>query len=156
WRWESGTLKHYPIAGEPEPAQALSEDDDGTLLLGLPERISRLVDGKTEAYPLPAGVLPLRITKMFRDRDGGLWIGTVNRGLVHVHRGRTDIFSSADGLSGDDVGTIFEDSEGSIWVATNGGVDRFRSFAISTFSTRQGLSSDIVYAVLAARDGTVW
>src|SRR5262245_35977525 len=67
-RWKHGPPKLYPLAGVREPSQALSEDDDGTLLLGMREGISRLVDAKTEAYPI--GVQPLLITRMFRDRDG--------------------------------------------------------------------------------------
>src|SRR5262249_10553805 len=37
---------------------------------------------------------------LFRDRDGGLWIGTRDHGLLHVHQGRSDVFSLPDGLSG--------------------------------------------------------
>src|SRR5207248_858085 len=45
---------------------------------------------------------------------------------------------------------------GSIWVATVEGLDRFRDFAIPTFSDQQGLSSGGIFSVLAARDGSLW
>ena len=38
---------------------------------------------------------------------------------------------------------LFEDREGTIWVATNNGLDRFRDFAIATFSVNQGLSNPV-------------
>ena len=41
------------------------------------------------------------------------------QGLLHVHQGRTDAFAQSDGLSGDYVSSLFEDREGSIWVATS-------------------------------------
>jgi signal transduction histidine kinase len=75
---------------------------------------------------------------------------------VHVHRGRTDVFGQADGLSGDYVSALFEDREGSLWVGTHGGLDRFREFAAHTLSSNQGLSSPSVVSVLADRDGSVW
>src|SRR4029077_3516311 len=50
----------------------------------------------------------------------------------------------------------FEDREGNIWVATIEGLDRFREFAVPTISAQQGLSSQGVAAVLAARDGSLW
>src|SRR5437867_1672173 len=108
--------------------------------------ISQLVDGKVEPYPLPAAgqFTPVRL---FRDREGGLWIGTSNRGLVHLHQERTDVFAPSDGLSGESVSSIFEDREGDIWVATAGGLDRFREFAVATFSMNQGLSSALVMSV---------
>jgi ligand-binding sensor domain-containing protein len=94
------------------------------------------------------------ISPLLRDRDGGLWIGTLYRGLVHVHHGSTDVFSQSDGLSGDDVYALFEDREGNLWVATSNGLDRFRNFAVAAYSGNQGWSG--VGAVLAARDGSIW
>src|SRR5262249_16655029 len=39
---------------------------------------------------------------------------------------------------------------------TDGGLDRFREFAVSAVSTNQGLSNDRVISVLAGNDGAVW
>jgi ligand-binding sensor domain-containing protein len=94
--------------------------------------------------------------KLLRDHDGGLWIGTVEKGLIHVHNGRTDVFTQSNGLSGDVVLSLFEDHEGDIWVATTGGLDRFRELPVTTVSVRQGLSSDASQSVLAATDGSIW
>ena len=107
----------------------------------------------------PNALLPDRdvnSNKLLRDRDGGLWIGTRERGLIHVHNGRTDVFTKADGLSGDISCSIFEDREGNIWVASTGGLDRFRELPVTTISAKQGLSSDATNSVLAATDGSVW
>ena len=65
----------------------------------------------------------------------------LDRGLLHVHEGRTDLFAQSDGLSGDSVTRLFEDREGNIWVATIDGLDRFRDFAVPTISVKQGLSN---------------
>jgi ligand-binding sensor domain-containing protein len=94
--------------------------------------------------------------RLLRDRDGGLWAGTTSRGLVHVHNGITDVYSQTDGLSGENVSAIFEDREGNIWVATDGGLDRFRAAPVVSYSSRQGLSSGRVNSVLAATEGSVW
>ena len=156
WHWKPGPPKFYSL---PEPnsfPETLSEGDDGVLLVGTRSGIQRFVDGKTEAYLLPGAVGQFRPNWLLQDRDGGLWIGTNDRGLVHVHGGRTDAFASTDGLSGEIVYTLFEDREGNIWVATINGLDRFRDFAVATFSVNQGLSNAIVGSVLAARDGSVW
>jgi ligand-binding sensor domain-containing protein len=96
------------------------------------------------------------VKRLLRDRDGGLWIGTQDRGIVHVHQGRTDVFALSEGLSGENVFALFEDREGNIWVATSNGLDRFRDFAVANFGVNQGLSSAVVQTVLATRDGSVW
>ncbi|HEV3199385.1 MAG TPA: two-component regulator propeller domain-containing protein, partial [Bryobacteraceae bacterium] len=156
WRWRPGPPRFYSLPGEPDGIQALAEGDDGTLLAGWRGGIQRLIDGKTEAYPLSGTMGQFRAHRLLRDRDGGLWIGTSGRGLLHVHQGRTDVFAPSDSLSGEDVYTLFEDREGNIWVGTNNGLDRFRDFAVPTISFQQGLSSATVHSVLAARDGSVW
>lgn len=156
WRWKPGPPMFYPLAGEPDGIRGLGEDEDGTLLVGWHGGIQRFVDGKTEAYPIPSTLGQFRTRRLLRDRDGGLWIGTSERGLVHVHHGRTDVFSPSDGLSGEMVYTLFEDREGNIWVATINGLDRFRDFTVVTFTASQGLSSDVVGSVLATGDGSVW
>jgi ligand-binding sensor domain-containing protein/signal transduction histidine kinase len=156
WRWRPGPPKFYPLTGEPDGIQGMGEDDEGTLLINWNGGIQRFVDGKTEAYALPGIVGRFRAKRLFRDHDGGLWIGTLDRGLVHVHQGRTDVFAPSDSLSGECVYSVFEDREGNIWVATVNGLDRFRDFAVATFNVNQGLSSAIVGSVLASRDGSVW
>src|SRR5208283_2350494 len=72
------------------------------------------------------------------------------------HQGRTDAFSRSDGLSGDNILSLFEDRERNIWVATYAGLDRFRELPVFTISATQGLSSDAPECVLAAKDGSVW
>jgi len=108
------------------------------------------------AYAIPGVDGSLDARRLLLDRHRALWIGTANRGLVHMHEGRADVFTRMDGLSGDRVQTIFEDREGSVWVATNEGLDRFRESAVATISTKQGLAADGAFAVLRARDGSVW
>ena len=93
---------------------------------------------------------------MLRDRDGALWIGTFDRGLIRVHQDRVDLFSRADGLSSNYVRGLFEDREGNIWVATDNGLDRFRHTAVTTISANHGLSEGTPWSVLPASDGSVW
>ena len=154
WRWKPGHPKFYPLPGQPDGIQALAEDTDGALLVGWSGRIYRFVEGKTQPYSL--GGTQFRAHRMLRDRNGGLWIGTSGRGLMHVHRGRTDVFAQSDGLSGEDVHSLFEDRENNIWIATGNGLDRFRDMAVVTLTEKQGLSGDPVSVVLPDMDGTVW
>ena len=51
---------------------------------------------------------------------------------------------------------LFEDREGTIWVATSDGLDQFRESPVTSLSVKEGLSSATATSVLAARDGSVW
>src|SRR5262249_31103430 len=55
------------------------------------------------------------------------------------------------GLSGDDAATMFQDREGTIWVATAEGLDRFRDFAVATIPRLP-----LPVTALADHDGSLW
>jgi len=163
WRWRPGPPRRYPTPGM--RVDDLSKTDDGRVLVGIRGAgLRQVVSDKVETYPIrsainPNAMLPDRdvdSNKLLRDRDGGLWIGTHERGLIHVHHDRTDVFRKSDGLSGDIIAGLFEDREGNIWVSTSGGLDRFRELPVATISVKQGLSSDGTTSVLGATDGSVW
>jgi len=156
WRWKPGPAQFYPQSGEPSGWGAPVEDSEGTILFPMHDGIVQLVNGKIGAYKLPDDVKNFQPRTLLRDREGGLWIGTMTLGLLHLHGGRVDKYASSDGLSSDYIDEIFEDREGDVWVATEGGLDRFRGFAITTLTKKQGLSSTAVYRIQADGNGSVW
>ena len=156
WCWKPGPPKRYPMPHPIQTAQALAQGDSPAGLLAVGEGIWQFLDEKvtTYAFPTPPG----RLTPMnlFRDRDGGLWVGTLQRGLLHVYQGKTSLFAQSDGLSSDHILSLFEDREANIWVGTEDGLDRFREVPVISISVKQGLSSPSVWSVLTARDHSVW
>ena len=156
WRWKPGPPQFFPAPPDTYGIRGLGEDDEHALLISVKGGIRRFMNGRFEAVPLPYRKLTTWVRQIFRDREGSLWIATFTHGLVHVHQGRVDTFSSSDGLSGDSVHSILEDREGNIWVATNDGLDLLRAYIVPTISRKQGLDNTFVISVLAARDGSVW
>jgi signal transduction histidine kinase/ligand-binding sensor domain-containing protein len=155
WRWKPDAPKLYPVSGPVPEIQDLIAGDNGSLWIAMRGGIRQLVDGRAQPYPLPTRG-QFNPSRLLRDREGGLWIGTSGQGLVHLHQGRTDVFAAVDGLSGDYVTSLYEDREGNIWAATILGLDRFRDFAMPTLSVKQGLSSARIESVLADRGGSIW
>ncbi len=157
WRWRPGKPEFFAVPGQPNGIQDIVDGDDGSVLIAMKGGVRRVANGRVEmAYPLPRSMAGYLSTRMFKDRDGGLWVATSGGGIAHIHRGRTEVFSQLDGLSGDTVSEFYEDAEGNVWVTTLAGLDRFREFPLVTYSTKQGLSNAPSGAVLGARDGSVW
>jgi signal transduction histidine kinase/ligand-binding sensor domain-containing protein len=141
---------------------AITSGPDGSILVGV-ERTGRslglqqLTHGEWKDYSLPQLNGPqLSVTALLRDRNQGLWIGTLNGGVYHVHGDKTEHFGGADGLSSDSVQSFYEDREGNVWVATSRGIDRFHDTPVISFSIHEGLTSEDADSVFAAHDGTVW
>ena len=156
WRWKPGPPSAYPL---PNPIgdglYVLADGASGTLVVVTRPGIAQVSTESVETLPIPPLPPNVRAKTVLRDREGSLWIGTFDAGIVHVHEGHTDFFARSDGLSGDRVVQLFEDREGNVWVATSEGIDRFRALAASTSSVGRGLASGVA-AVLADRDGDVW
>ena len=159
-RWQEPKPDCYQIPGQVALSErfgvgGLAEDSSGDLWVdGGPSGIWRLVSGHWQSYQLAN--LKLQSQTMIRDRENSLWIGDLTHGLIRLANGRTDHFTRSDGFSGEGVNSIFEDREGSVWVATNTGLDRFRDVKVATLTSREGLPLDEAEAVLASKDGSFW
>jgi signal transduction histidine kinase/ligand-binding sensor domain-containing protein len=165
-RWASGStnlyfeqeLKHTAGYG----AVAVVADQSGSIWTGLDGTGPNLgvryySNGKWSSYMIPGfDGRTIRSQAMLVDRNHSLWIGTESMGLYHVHDGIADHYSNAEGLSGNQVASIYEDKEGNLWVATDRGVDLFRDTAVVTFSTNEGLIGANVHSILALSNGSVW
>jgi ligand-binding sensor domain-containing protein len=164
WRWKPGPPRRETT--EPRDVSGLVETEDGHILASTFGGGLMQLEARLGAHPVPYPMrLPMGWTRPLsdrelsastplRDRDGGLWIGTSEHGLVHLYNGRTDVFTKADGLSGDIVNCLFEDREGNVWVCTTGGIDRFRDFAVTTISSKEGLASTAVVSAPSCKRNT--
>ena len=158
--------------GDDNVTAALAEPD-GSILLGTNAGISRYSPrtGEFESawgpYARAAGSDATIVYALARSRDGSIWVGTYDRGLLRrmpdgtVASYRHDA-SDPRSLSSNLVFAIYEDSEGVLWVATNGGlnrylpeVDGFRSYLHDPENPRS-ISSNSTARVLEDSAGTLW
>ena len=166
-RWQTSSADTYVPAGL-NPAEnfngvlALASRPDGSVWVGSVHAgkgggLQQLAQGAWKPFVTPEfDGSTLKVTVLLLDRDRSLWVGTLNEGIYRIQGNKVDHFRGSDGLSGNAVSGIFQDREGSIWIATSRGIDNFHDIRVASFSTRQGLGADQVNSVLASRDGTVW
>lgn len=64
-------------------------------------------------------------------------------------------FDTSNGLAGG-VRDIFEDRDGDIWFATDGGAQRYDGLHWTTYTTADGLADNRVQTVIQTRDGAMW
>ena len=163
-RWTPHSHSVYELSGTTRPSgiYGLAEAPDGTLWVGTERAgpglgLQRLVDGKWKPFKTREfDGSTLAVETLYADREGALWVGTLDHGIYRIQGDRVDHFGTADGLSSDLVLAFTEDREGNLWVATNLGVDRFADTAVVGFSTREGLCSSEAGSISASRDGSVW
>ena len=82
----------------------------------------------------------LKVSAMTTTKDGSLWVGSPENGLTRIHAGGTTIYSAkrdsnnTNTLIDDHINALCCDRSGSLWIATNGGLQVFNP-KMNTFST---------------------
>lgn len=155
WRWNPGSPTRYLATPIPN-SQAFTQGDRGAGAMVAVDNVYQFAGGKFVNYPLHGAPSHLTARTILRDRHGGLWIGTQAHGIVHSYEDKTFLFTQADGLTSDLVVALFEDREGTIWVATPNGLDQFRESPVGSLSVNAGLSSATTTSILATQDGSIW
>ena len=86
---------------------------------------------------------------------GDLWIGTPDGLNLRHHDGRVEHWTSADGLPDDFVRSLLSDADGSVWIGTRHGLAHRVDGKFITYSSMDGLSSDLIGAMVRA-NGELW
>jgi ligand-binding sensor domain-containing protein/signal transduction histidine kinase len=138
---------------------ALIQDREGDIWFGAGTTLERL-EG--------AGIVPVsygypstqsQFGPLYVDSAGRVWFADLHKGLYWMQDGKIHAVSD-DGLADDEVYSI--DGNGAdVWIGRrNGGLSRLRmkegKIGIRTWTTRDGLAENSVYAVRVAPDGTIW
>ena len=90
------------------------------------------------------------------DRAGRLWVATESKGLTLLDHGKVTQFNRGNGrLPGDVVAAIEEDRDGSLWVATTGGLVHVVDGRATTLGVAAGLPDAPLLRLLQRRDGTL-
>ena len=107
---------------------------------------------------LNASLLSLRIAAMTTDLRGNLWIGT-DRALImwDAIRKQSTTFTQINGLTGNNITTLFCDSRGSLWIGTEerNGLTRFTPGS-NTFTPVTFRSDVHPTAITETPDGMIW
>jgi len=132
----------------------LAFDQNGQLLVGTEQGLFRR--NGTEFSLVHPQLANVAITTLLVAPDGQIWIGTINQGLFRLGELGLEQLGVKDGLPNNRVLSIFQDSEGSIWVGTNAGLFRLRETPFTNLTQQEGLADDYVRTVLEHSDGSVW
>jgi len=146
---------------------AMAAGAGGELWVGTPDGVSMIRGGQVKTLTSADGLPDDFVRSLLADGDGSVWIGT-RHGLVHW-RGAADdhkqaaltsgpasgpeTYTQTDGLGSDLVGAMARDSEGDLWIGTLGGLSRLQGKTLTNYTTANGLSSNVVTALLPLAGG---
>ncbi len=145
----------------------LVEDQDGNLWILMTgqqplarwERATEKLHIFSEFDGVPAYSTP---SALCQDKAGNIWVGLRENGLMRYRQGQFERFTRNDGVPGFEIRSLYLDESGRLWIgSTAEGAARIdhpehlRPVAIR-YTTRQGLTSDIVRSISADLHGDIY
>ncbi len=153
----------YPLPAPELPSGAISAlgaGAEGGVWVGMQAGgLMRLHRGVFLPFGKPEGLATSSVLTVLEGRDGSLWAGTDGGGLDHIASGgAVEHFGQHRGLKDNStILSLLETRAGTLWAATlREGLCRLDGRRFRCMGTRQGLLSDVVYALHESADGTVW
>lgn len=135
---------------------ALAWDHRGGLWLAIERHgLQRLAEDRAESYGTDAGV-PDTVISFIYDDGKTLWLGT-DQGLFRSTDGHFTRFAPAAGFEKDQLLTYCDSHDGALWFGTRqNGLKRLRNGDLFAYSTRNGLSDDLVGSIVDDGRGNLW
>jgi signal transduction histidine kinase/ligand-binding sensor domain-containing protein/CheY-like chemotaxis protein len=151
------TSQNTPEFQQRDHILALRADRDGGLWIGTGGGgLLYARNAHFRAFSSADGLPAEQIRSILTSRDGTLWIGTEGGGL-HRYDGRRFLrvpLGTGEGES--TVRCLLENSEGGIWAGTDGGLKLISNGGVRTFTRKDGLLSDAVWALAQSPNGDLW
>lgn len=135
-------------------------DSQGHLWIG-EYVVHRFGGGEKRTFGQADG-LPRSLHHSFwEDGDGSVWFSggggaTEGIGLIRHKDNKLQAFGMDAGLLTRSLWSVFQDREGTTWIATDKGLARLRRKVLSSHSVKDGLIHSEVYPILRDRKGVVW
>ena len=97
------------------------------------------------------------IHRIAQGKDGYIWIAT-EEGLARFDGIRFAIFDKQNTpqLQSNDVRLLLEDRRGDLWIGTADGLVRMRGGEFTTFTTQEGLPSNVIDSLCEDDNGALW
>ncbi|HYL98005.1 MAG TPA: two-component regulator propeller domain-containing protein [Blastocatellia bacterium] len=118
----------------------------------------RFINGaaSVSTYTETEGLAQNSVFSLLLSRDGGVWAGTLGRGVSEFRNGRFTNYTTANGLASNTVNAILEAADGTMWFATSNGLSAFLNGRWRVLTASDGLPSSDVNCLLEDSSGTLW
>ena len=156
--WSSNGVQHFvpPMQSGLVQVAFLTRSNDLFVTASDRNVLHRFVDGKFIPFAGPGGAPLAHVTAGLEDREGNLWIGTRFNGLIAAQHGVASVVSAQNGLGNNNVLTVCEARDGSIWAGTSEGtVNRIRGSIVESQCISNAPPLDILSVCEDSR-GVVW
>ncbi len=160
-RLSAGRFTNYSVVDESGRTAVYDaiEDRRGAIWAATARGIYRRNGRKwSTAVPESAGDAAYAVT-LAEGLDGSIWAGTLSRGLWHIGSNGRDLrlYTRADGLAENQIRSLYQDADGTLWIGSfGGGLNAWRKGIVTQYRIVDGLPSDNVAHIQDDGRGYLW
>lgn len=139
-----------------DAVQRLLFDRAGNLWIGTVNHgVLRVRNGRVEALSSSVGLPNNRVSALFEDREGSVWVGT-NGGLLRLRDAPFVTYTTEHGLADNYVRSVLETRDGQVWAATSRGLARWHNDRFEPLTGRDSALDDSVLSLAEDARGGLW
>ena len=130
---------------------------DGSVLAGTSRGVDRIENDRIQPFTHPSPLLRESILSIAQDANGTLWFGSYSHGLFSIDTaGKEQHFTREHGLWTNEVRAILPAEDGSLWIGTSRGLNRWHQGQIERYDMDSGLPGNYIMALYQTADQRVW
>jgi len=135
------------------PVYSAIQTPDGMIIIGSKNGVWTYQYGQLQRFNKQLD--DVIISTVLVDQNGNYWFGSSQQGVYYFNGIKLSRFTENDGLPNNDVLSLYQDRENSIWIGTNGGLIRLRQAPFTTWNKNKGLQGNYIRTTLALANGNV-
>lgn len=118
----------------------LFEDSDGKIWVGTEQGV-QFIEGDSVYYdPNLTRLENQSVISVFEDEMGNYWFGTQSGGVWHYFGdGEIEVYTTNNGLAGNQVRDILQTEDGTLWFATRDGLSKLQNGNFTNYTQNNGL-----------------
>ena len=158
WHVSDNTVEHFPF--EKDAILPVAQTSDGVVWAisrGRKTQLWRLVKGKWEGVHLYGDpTQPLDLQSVAEAPDHSIFLATRGYGVLRWQNGAIERFDESNGLSSNNTTALHIAPDGTVWVATEAGLDRLRQSEFLSVDRLVGMPFGPAFQFAPEATGGLW
>ncbi len=136
--------------------RSIFEDSKNNIWIGTETGIKIFSNGNLVPFIIKGVPSRLSIRYIEEDKSGNIWFATGRLGLFKYNGRSLENYSTSNGLSSNDIISIFCDTDNTFWIATGNGLNRYKNGIFKKIRFGNQFDNQLILHILKDDFNNIW